>query len=143
MPLSKWAYFSLIGLALVGVGLTARWYVENENDGVRSHPKRFCYETFRGPVNATLYITDVDDSTAYLRYYRAVRQGQNPVIEFPLHGLDPSSPVYVQRWLGADSALAEVVSYYQSGDKSRPYRVRCYVDAHTLHIAPPKQASRE
>lgn len=142
MPtLSKTTISSLLALAFISLGLAAAWYSGYKNQAIRSQPVRYCYETFRGPVNATLYITDLDDSTTYLRYYRAVSQGQNPVIEFPLHGLDPSSPVYVQRWLGVDSSLAEIVNYDEGAGKGRPYMVRCYVDTRTLHVAPPSSAS--
>jgi hypothetical protein len=141
--LSKATISSLLALAVVGLGLAGGWYAEYSAQAIRAHPLRYCYETFRGPVNATLYITDLDDSSTYLRYYRAVSRGQNPVIEFPLNGLYPSSPVYVQRWLGVDSALAEVVNYDEGAGKGRPSMVRCYVDTRTLHVAPPSSVSAE
>ena len=133
MPSRKWLYSSLLALSLVGGGLAAGWYAKHENERIRSCPKRYCYDTFSGPINAALYITDLRDSADFLHYYRTLEAGQTPVGDFPLNGLDPTSPVYVQRYVPRDSTLVEVVNYYPNPTKSRPYMVRCYVYAHTLH----------
>ena len=129
----KWMYSSLLALSLVGGGMAAGWYAKHENERIRSGPKRYCYETFSGPINAALYITDLRDSADFLHYYRTLEAGQTPVGNFPLNGLDPTSTVYVQRYIPHNSALVEVVNYYPNPTKSRPYMVRCYVYAHTLH----------
>ncbi len=126
MPFHNWLYSSLLALSLVGGGLTLGWYAKHENERVRSGPQRYCYETFSGPVNAALYITDLR-SADFLHYCRALGAGQTPVGNFPLNGLGPTSPVYVQHSVPSNSTLVEVVNYYPNPPKSRPYMVRCYV----------------
>lgn len=107
------------------------------HEKIRTHPKMYCYDIFKGPANATLYITSLSDTAAYLHYYREWQAGRIPVGNFPLNGLPTDVPVYVQRYIGKDSSLAEVVNYEESPSKSRPYFLRCYVYSLTLHIKPP------
>lgn len=140
MPSRKVLYSSLLALSLVGGGVAAGWYAEYNNERIRSYPERYCYETFSGPVNAALYITTLRDSADFLHYYRTLEAGRTPVGNFPLNGLDPNSPVYVQGYASPDSTLVEVVNYSSNHTKSRPDMVRCYVYAHTLHNKlPPDQ----
>jgi hypothetical protein len=84
-----------------------------------------------------LYITSLGDSADYLHYYQEVQIGRNPVINFPLNGLDPDVPVYVQDYIGKDSSLAEVVSYDSNHPRTRGYYLRCYVYSATLHPKSP------
>ena len=134
-------YSSPLALSLVGGGLAAGWYAEHENERIRSCPERYCYETFAGPVNSALYITDLRDSADFLHYNCTLEAGQTPVGNFPLNGLDPDSPVYVQGYVLPDSALVEVVNYSPNPTKSRLFMVRCYVYAHTLHDSLPPYPS--
>ena len=97
----------------------------------------YCYDTFTGPANSTLYITSLGDSADYLHYYREWQAGKIPVGNFPLNGLPTDVPVYVQRYIGRDASLAEVVSYDDNPSKSRPYFLKCYVYSIMLHIKTP------
>ena len=134
--MSKYIVLTICGAALLFIGLGV--YVRNSTESIQKHPKMYCYDTFRGPINSALYIESLRDSADFLQYYHIWEKGGIPVGNFPLNGLDPDSPVFVQRYVGADSALAEVVNYYQSPLKSRPYMLRCYVYSHTLHASFPK-----
>ncbi len=104
---------------------------------IKAHPKMYCYDTFKGPANSTLYITSLRDTADYLRYYREWQAGKIPVVNFPLNGLPTDVPVYVQRYIGKNASLAEVVSYDDNPSKSRHYFLKCYVYSLTLHIKPP------
>ncbi|GAB3637865.1 hypothetical protein GCM10027422_34550 [Hymenobacter arcticus] len=133
----KAVLFLVATAALFGIGFfLMSKHLEKFHDSIRSHRKMYCYDLSRGAPSATLYITDLNDSAAYIKYYHAIENRQNPAIEFPLNGLTSDSPVYVQKYINADSSLAEVVSYYQSPIKSRPFYLRCYVYGPTLHISP-------
>ena len=113
------------------------YYSTIYHEKIRAHPEMYCYDTFRDPVNSVLYITSLGDSADYLHYYREWRTGKIPVGNFPLNGLDPDVPVYVQGYVGEDSSLAEVVSYDSNHPKTRGYFLRCYVYSSMLHPKPP------
>jgi hypothetical protein len=131
----------LLTMALVaGVSLfifLCYYYSTVYHEKIRAHPEMYCYDTFRGPVNSALYIASLSDSADYLHYYREVQIGRNPVIGFPLNGLNPDVLVYVQGYLGNDSSLAEVVSYDSDHPRTRSYFLRCYVYRAMLHTKPP------
>jgi hypothetical protein len=112
------------------------YYSTIYHEKIRAHPEMYCYDTFRGPVNSALYITSLGDSADYLHYYREVQIGKNPFGNFPLNGLDPDVPVYVQGYIGKDSSLAEVVSYDSNHPRTRLF-LRCYVYSSMLHTMPP------
>lgn len=107
---------------------------------VKSHPKRYCYEYFRGTDNpvSVLIIEDIDFREPYLKYYRDIEAGKNPYWpnEIPLKGLPQYSPVYVIEYT-KDSLLAKVVSYYDRGAKFGGSFTKGWVYAKTLHKNPP------
>jgi len=70
----------------------------------------YCYDTFSGPINSTLYIESLKDSADFLHYYRELSIGKIPIGNFPLNGLDPDLPVYVQGYVNNDTSIAEVVN---------------------------------
>jgi hypothetical protein len=113
------------------------YYSTIYHEKIRAHPEMYCYNTFYGPVNSALYITSLGDSADYLYYYRGVKIRRNPIINFPLNGLDPDVPVYVQDYIGKDSSLVEVVSYDSNHPRTRGYYLRCYVYGPMLHPKPP------
>ncbi|WP_460503010.1 hypothetical protein [Hymenobacter agri] len=132
----------VIGAAIL-LFMVLRFYSRYSNESIQAHPKMYCYDSFRGVINSALYVEHSRDTADFIQYYRIWEKGGNPVGNFPLNGLDPDSPVYVQRYLGADSVLAEVVSYYQSPMKSRPFMLWCYVYGRTLHALPPKYPTKQ
>lgn len=113
------------------------YYSTIYHEKIRAHPEMYCYDTFRGPVNSVLYITSLGDAADYLHYYREWRTGKIPVGNFPLNGLDPDVPVYVQGYIGKDSSLAEVVSYDSNHPRTRLFFLRCYVYSAMLHPKSP------
>lgn len=132
-------YIILIALFFVISFLCLWWFSDNYSETIRSKPKMYCYDTFSGPVNSALYIKNLKDSADFLQYYRKLSSGETPVGNFPLNGIDPNSPVYIQEYVNKDSSIVEIINYYQSPLKSRPFFLRCYVYSSTLHTFPPEK----
>jgi hypothetical protein len=97
------------------------------------------YQTFWGPANSALVVTSLSDGKKLVNYYQRVEKGENPSIEFPLLGLPTHIPVYVMGYVGEDSLLVDVVSYWDGGGKSRNNYLRGYVYRKALHEQPPKK----
>jgi hypothetical protein len=111
----------------------AHYYNIQYHQRVKRQKQLYPYHTFWGPPNAALVVTNVNDGKNLIKYYQRVEKGENPPIEFPLLGLPTHIPVYVMGYVGADSLLVDVVSYWEGGGKSRNYYLRGYVYRKVLH----------
>lgn len=129
-------------LVVIGLGFLAgghfynKWYHKN----VKSHPKKYCYEYFRGtekPVSV-LIIDNLNLKDPYLEYYRELELGKEPYLhnDIPLKGLPQYDPVYVIEFT-KDSLLAKVISYYDYGSIRGGSFTKGWVYAKCLHQAPP------
>lgn len=121
---------------LIGGHFYNKWY---HND-VKSYPKKYCYEYFRGtekPVSV-LIIENLNLKEPYLEYYRDLELGKEPYLhnDIPLKGLPQYDPVYVIEFT-EDSLLAKVISYYDRGAKFGGSFTKGWVYAKTLHKDPP------
>lgn len=107
---------------------------------VKSNPKMYCYEYFRGtekPVSV-LFIEDLDLKDSYLKYYRELKRGKEPYLpnQMSLKGMPQYDPVYLIGY-SKDSLLAEVVSYYDRGARFGGSYAKGWVLTECLHKQPP------
>lgn len=128
----------LVLIFLIGGFLTNKYY----NQYIKSQPKMYCYEYFRGtkrPV-PVLMIEDLDLKEPYLRYYYELKSGVEPILsdKIPLKTVAISSPVYVLEYT-SDSLLAKVVSYFDMGGKFGGSFHKGWVYSETLHQTPPEK----
>ena len=109
---------------------------------VKSKPKMYCYEYFRGSENpvSVLIIENLDYKKSYLKYYQELKKGKEPYLpnELPLKGMPQYSPVYVMEYT-KDSLLANVVSYYDRGTWFGGSYTRGWIFAECLHKKHPKK----
>lgn len=119
---------------MVGASIFNKYFHEN----IRSYPKMYCYEYFRGgdePV-CVVIINDLDLKERYLKYYKELEGGIEPYLDgIPLKLMTQYKQVYVVGYT-KDSLLAEIVSYKRK--ISNDY-TRGWVYAKTLHKNPPPE----
>lgn len=106
---------------------------------VKEQPQMYVYDIFRGdskPVSV-LIIEDLDLKEPYLKYYRELESGIEPILDnsIPLKGMPQYDPVYVLEYT-EDSTLAEVVSYYDRGARLGGSYTQGWVYVKTLHEKP-------
>lgn len=110
------------------------------NDYVKSQPKMYCYEYFRGtsePVSVII-IENLSRKDEYIEYYKKIQMGESATLNnsFPIKGIAQYHPVYVLKY-SEDSLLAKVVSYYDYGARRGGSFTKGWVYAKCLHIKPP------
>ncbi|NQX97864.1 MAG: hypothetical protein HRT73_08300 [Flavobacteriales bacterium] len=130
--------YSLISLGIVIVlFFTVGGYLIDKyyHESVRSKPIMYCYQTYFGPPNSVLIITDLEFKNELIEYYDKMSKGDNPTFDIPLKTLPQFEPVYVMGYSN-DSLLADVVSYYDRGIENEGSYLRGWVDVKTLHKTP-------
>lgn len=97
----------------------------------------YAYETYYGPANLVLMISDLKYKDDLVFYYDFMRYNRRDTfIKFPLKGLPPSEPVYVLGY-SEDSLVAEVVSLYYRGAHFGGGFTQGWVATSVLHKDPP------
>ncbi|MBC6992322.1 hypothetical protein [Hymenobacter sp. BT491] len=126
----------LIGAAVCFIALwnvAAHFYVQRFHQRVHARPRRYCYETFLGPLNPVMVLTDEADKAELVSYYTRLLHGEeSPVFRFPLRSVLFVRPVYV---LEQDSQVAKILYYYTAHEQGN--YLEGYVDRRTLHTLPP------
>jgi len=86
---------------------------------------------------SVILIEDLDLKKDYLYYYHQLKSGTEPVLPnpIPLKGLPQYTPVYVMGYT-KDSVLADVVSFYDYGNKRGGSYTRGWVLAECLDDEP-------
>lgn len=113
------------------------YFIEKKHrEKVISMPQKYCYETFRnnGRSMSVIMIKDLDLKNDYLDYYNELKSGTEPILpnSIPLKGLPQYSPVYVMGY-SKDSLLADVVTFFDYGNKRGGSYTRGWVLAECLH----------
>ncbi len=136
MRISRRLVFVALFVIAVVLLLGAYYYNQHYHRYIMSHKKMYCYDTFFGPPNSALMITDLGYGESLIKYYQLEEKGRTPVGNFPLLGLPTDTPVYVMGYVGKDSMLVDIVNYWDKGGKSRSSYLRGYVYSKTLHDKP-------
>ena len=97
--------------------LGSRQYYNSYHANIRSKPKGYVYETYRGPVNPVLYVEKQRHIDSLIAYYTKIEHGDtNAYFNFPPLSLPYDTCVYILGY-ERDSMVAKVISYYDWGKK--------------------------
>ena len=125
--------FPILFLTFLCLHFYNKWYY----DELYKKPKLYVYETFLGPANPVLIISDLKFKDELCTYYKYARDNKNYTsFSFPLNGLPQNDPVYLLGF-SEDSLVAEVVSLYYRGKSFGGGFTQGYVSTLTLHNSPP------
>jgi hypothetical protein len=125
------AVFLLMALSFVSLDLIFEHESQSHESFVKSHKKMYCYETYSGPPNPVLFVTDEKDIDSIKEYYEKIEHGNlNATFNFPPSFVPANQQVYVLSY-DRDSSVAKIEFYYLV----RGYlnSAAGYVYAHTLH----------
>lgn len=114
------------------------WYWNN----LLKKPKMYVYETYMGPANPVLVISDLKFKNELVDYYNYAKANKDyKSFNFPLKTLPQRFPVYLIEYT-SDSLLAKVVSLYYRGKSFGGGFTEGYVATTTLHkFSPPQNDS--
>lgn len=135
MSKAKLMYFIIPLLIIIFLCLHFynQWYYEE----LYKKPKMYVYETFLGPANPALMITDLKYKNELNSYYNFVKTNKKYTsFSFPLKGLPQTESVYILSY-SEDSLVAEFVSLYYRGRSFGGGFTKGYVSTLTLHSNPP------
>lgn len=118
----------------------ADFYNRYYNNMVRHQPKMYCYETYRGVVNAAFFVQNESLTDSLVKYYTQLenRTSEEPTFNFPPLTIPTDTCVYVIGY-SSDSTVADIICYHK-WSRNVTYE-RGYVYANTLHINPPQKVN--
>lgn len=125
----------IIGIISFPVG--SYFYNSRYHAWVKDQPEKYCYQTFYGPPNPALVITDLNYKNNLVEYYEFIAENprEDKGIGVPLKTLPIREKVYLLGYT-KDSLLAEIVSYYDRGVRLGGSYLRGWVYAKTIHDLP-------
>ncbi len=127
----------IIAVVIAVVLFGAIWFNNYYHNDIQSKPKVYCYQTYFGPVNPVLMITDLAYADSLIAYYKKMEKGENPTFNFPLKEASFGDPVYLVGY-AEDSMLIEIISY-RNGKINGSSFDQGYVYYKTVHSTPPEE----
>lgn len=123
----------LLVIAFLTMHFYNQWYYKE----LYKKPKMYPYESFIGPANHVLIISDIKYKDELVFHYEYVKKNKKyKSFSFPLKGLPVSEPVYILGY-SEDSLVAEVVSLYYRGAHFGGGFTQGWVATSVLHKEPP------